>query len=214
MYRNQRGAYFLAGEGGSLSRWAKNTPTGAVPGEGIEPLSKDQALAYAKYAGLSPDRFAQAGFARDEDHWLIEAQKIQEDRVIGADGINNWMQRIHLLSKNLIPHGVGLCTIFLLVQWGCAIPLVERKAKFIESEYAPYAGEGTATLCGQAVVQTRRGEFKYGAGNEAYLNPVTSYSTEWYRVSVIGGRSLTKPNPKALAYNRATRADGNGRFLL
>jgi hypothetical protein len=124
------------------------------------------------------------------------------------------MQRIHLLSKNLIPHRVGLCTIFLLVQWGCAIPLVERKAKFIESEYAPYAGEGTATLCGQAVVQTRRGEFKYGAGNEAYLNPVTSYSTEWYRVSVIGGRSLTKADPKALAYNRATRADGNGRFCF
>jgi hypothetical protein len=124
------------------------------------------------------------------------------------------MQKIHLLSKNLIPHGVGLCTIFLLVQWGCAIPLVERKAKFIESEYAPYAGEGTATLCGQAVVQTRRGEFKYGAGNEAYLNPVTSYSTEWYRVSVIGGRSLTKADPKALAYNRATRADGNGRFCF
>ena len=72
LYRNQRGAYFLAGEGGALSRWAKITPRGAIPGEGIEPLSKDEALAYAKYAGLSPDRFAQAGFARDEDHWLME----------------------------------------------------------------------------------------------------------------------------------------------
>ncbi len=70
LYRNQRGAYFLAGEGGSGSRWAKNTPTGAIPGEGIEPLPKDKALAYAKYAGLSPDRFAQAGFAREEDYYL------------------------------------------------------------------------------------------------------------------------------------------------
>jgi hypothetical protein len=41
LYRNQRGAYFLAGEVGSLSRWAKSTPRGAVPGEGIEPLSQD-----------------------------------------------------------------------------------------------------------------------------------------------------------------------------
>jgi len=32
---------------------------------------------------LSPDRFARAGFARDEDHWLIEAQAIQGDHVIG-----------------------------------------------------------------------------------------------------------------------------------
>ena len=64
--RTQRGAYFLAGEGGSLSRWAKTTPQGTIPGEGIEPLSKDEALAYAKYAGLTPDRFARAGFAREE----------------------------------------------------------------------------------------------------------------------------------------------------
>ena len=83
LYRNQRGAYFLAGEGGSGSRWAKNTPTGAIPGEGIEPLSKDKALAYAKYAGLSPDRFAWAGFARDEDHWLMEGQEVNAHRVIG-----------------------------------------------------------------------------------------------------------------------------------
>ena len=66
LYRNQRGAYFLAGEGGSRSRWAKHTPDGATPGEGIEPLSKDKALAYAQYAGLSPNRYAQAGFARVE----------------------------------------------------------------------------------------------------------------------------------------------------
>ena len=62
LYRTQRGAYFLAGQGGALSRWAKNTPHGAIPGEGIEPLSKNEALAYAKYAGLPPDRFARAGF--------------------------------------------------------------------------------------------------------------------------------------------------------
>ncbi len=69
LYRNQRGAYFLAGEGGSLSRWAKSTPRGAIKGEGIEPISKDEALAYAQYAGLSPDRFAQAGFARVESYF-------------------------------------------------------------------------------------------------------------------------------------------------
>ncbi len=52
LYRNQRGAYFLAGEGGSLSRWAKATPHGAIAGEGIEPLSKDEALAYDHMPGL------------------------------------------------------------------------------------------------------------------------------------------------------------------
>ena len=66
LYRTQRGAYFLAGEGGALSRWAKATPHGTIAGEGIEPLSKDEARAYAQYAGLSPDRFARAGFARED----------------------------------------------------------------------------------------------------------------------------------------------------
>jgi len=47
LYWNQQGAYFLAGEGGSLSRWAKITPRGGIAGEGIEPLSKDAARAYA-----------------------------------------------------------------------------------------------------------------------------------------------------------------------
>jgi hypothetical protein len=66
LYRTHRGAYFLAGEGGSGSRWAKITPRGAIPGEGIEPISKDEARAFAKYAGLSPDRFTRAGFAWEE----------------------------------------------------------------------------------------------------------------------------------------------------
>ena len=66
LYRNQRGAYFLAGKGGSLSQWAKNTPRGAIAGEGIKPLTKAEALSYAKYAGLSQDRFARAGFERVE----------------------------------------------------------------------------------------------------------------------------------------------------
>jgi len=68
LYRTQRGGYFLAGEGGALSRWAMNTPEGAVKGEGIEPISKKEALAYAYYAGLSRDKFARAGFAREEGH--------------------------------------------------------------------------------------------------------------------------------------------------
>ena len=66
LYRNQRGAYFLAGKGGTLSRWAKITPRGAIEGEGIAPISKDEALAYAKYAGLPLDKFARAGFERVE----------------------------------------------------------------------------------------------------------------------------------------------------
>jgi hypothetical protein len=73
----------LAGEGGPSSRWAKIKPHGAIPGEGIEPPSKDEALAYAKYAGLSQDYYARAGFARDEYHWVMKGQEGNAHRVIG-----------------------------------------------------------------------------------------------------------------------------------
>jgi len=66
LYRNQQGAYFLAGEGGELSRWAKATPRGVIEGAGIEPIPKHEARAYAIHAALSPDRIARAGFAREE----------------------------------------------------------------------------------------------------------------------------------------------------
>ena len=66
LYRTQHGAYFLAGTGGSRSRWAKHTPRGAIPGEGIEVMTKDAAHAYAIQLGVSPDRFARLGFARIE----------------------------------------------------------------------------------------------------------------------------------------------------
>jgi hypothetical protein len=49
----------------------------------IEPISKDEALAYAKYAGLSPDRYVRAGFEREEDHWLMESHEVNTHRVIG-----------------------------------------------------------------------------------------------------------------------------------
>ena len=83
LYRTQRGAYFLAGEGGSLSRWKKITPRGAIPGEGIEPISQDEALRYAKYAGLSPDYYVRAGFAREDGYWRIDNQQIHVAQVMG-----------------------------------------------------------------------------------------------------------------------------------
>ena len=77
------GCLCLAGEGGASSRWAKVMPKGGIPGEGIEPIFKDEALAHAKYAGLSPVRFAQAGLARENGYWRIDDQQIHVDLVIG-----------------------------------------------------------------------------------------------------------------------------------
>lgn len=61
VYRAKRGGYFIAGKGGSRSRWAKPTPKGAIPGEGLEVVTQDEARAYAIQHGMSLDRFPRMG---------------------------------------------------------------------------------------------------------------------------------------------------------
>lgn len=87
-----------------------------------------------------------------------------------------------------------------------------RKTAFVEAEYSPYAQPGTGVIEGQAFLRTRGGEVRYGAGGDVNLNPVTSYSSEWWQRTVLGGQPLTDPDPRAARYHRVVRADGEGRF--
>ncbi len=66
------GTYFLAGKGGSSSRWAKQTPTGAISGEGIEVITKQEAQTYAIELGVSPDYFPRMGFEWPIRRMLID----------------------------------------------------------------------------------------------------------------------------------------------
>lgn len=96
---------------------------------------------------------------------------------------------------------------------GCALPSPQpRRAVFDETEYAPYAGEGSCAIEGQAFLKTRAGDVKYGAGNDVWLNPVTTYSREWFERNVIGHEALEPADPRVERYARKTVADGEGRF--
>jgi hypothetical protein len=91
---------------------------------------------------------------------------------------------------------------------------VPRNAKFIEAEYAAYKGDGKSTISGQAFLKTRGGDVKYGAGNQVHLNPVTSYSTEWFERGIVGNEPLEKPDDRINPYHRTTVADGFGNFAF
>lgn len=92
---------------------------------------------------------------------------------------------------------------------GCIYP---RLATFDESEYAPYAKPGTGSISGQAFLKTRGGDVKYGAGNEVVLNPVTTYSTEWFQQAVLQNRRLKPADARTDNYHWVTIADGQGNF--
>jgi hypothetical protein len=46
------------------------------------------------------------------------------------------------------------------------------------------------------------------------LNPVTPYSEEFYRVTVLGDRQMEPGDPRQMPFVRATQADGEGRFEI
>ncbi len=104
--------------------------------------------------------------------------------------------------------------LLVLCLMGCQ-PIIKkypRNAQFYEDEYNPYDKSGTGIIQGQAFLKTRGGDVKYGAGNIVTMNPVTSYSTEWFEFSVKKHIPLEEPDPRTLKYNRQTVADGEGRF--
>jgi len=102
--------------------------------------------------------------------------------------------------------------ICALLTTACAPVIHPRLATFNEAEYKQYAGEGTATIHGEAFLKTRGGDVKKAAGNPVYLNPVTTYSTEWYERAILAGEPLELADPRAIPFHRKTIADSEGRF--
>lgn len=67
LYRTPKGAYFLAGKGGPLTRWAQpEGNSGYSGGSGLEVVTQEEARGYAESAELSPEAMIEAGFELEE----------------------------------------------------------------------------------------------------------------------------------------------------
>jgi hypothetical protein len=110
--------------------------------------------------------------------------------------------------------GAGLAVMLSSACAAKSAPAVvePRLATFLPSEYAAYEGVGTSTITGQSFLKTRRGDVKFGAGDEIILNPVTTYSTEWWTKAIVGGKTLGPGDDRAKGHTRTAVADGEGRF--
>ena len=89
-------------------------------------------------------------------------------------------------------------------------PPLTRPA-FPESEYLRYVGTGTNSVTGQAFLKTRGGDVKTAAGNDVYLQPVTSYSNWSYDHRF---ETVAPADPRIHKYLRKTVADASGRFTF
>ncbi len=90
----------------------------------------------------------------------------------------------------------------------------DRQAEFIPEEYAPYKGEGTGRVCGQAYLSMEDGQLHVASGDRVLLAPATSYTEEAMMVKVLGGRKMVDPDPEAMKFEQHTKTDSEGRFCF
>jgi hypothetical protein len=87
-----------------------------------------------------------------------------------------------------------------------------QRIPFPEAEYASLAKTGSATVTGYIYALTPTGKKVYARQTRLYLNPVTSYSTQWYNESYLGGAKMSKVDPRLFNYLKFTTSDNNGKF--
>jgi len=90
----------------------------------------------------------------------------------------------------------------------------DRQAEFIPEEYAPYKGEGTGRVCGQAYLSMEDGQLHVASGDRVLLAPATSYTEEAMMVKVLRGHKMVDPDPEAMKFEQHTKTDSEGRFCF
>ncbi len=92
--------------------------------------------------------------------------------------------------------------------------VLDRREPYVDADYAPYRGDGTAEVSGRAIARARGGGYIYAADDTVYLFPATRYTDEWWQRTMVEGSYLTPPDPRSLACMRTTVADDEGKFLF
>ena len=89
-----------------------------------------------------------------------------------------------------------------------------ERITFPADEYYHLARSGKGTVSGSIYVNGTYGNRIPGANTRLYLNPVTSYSKQWYHESYLGGYKMQKADSRLFNYLRFTAADSNGKFAF
>ncbi|MEA2028444.1 MAG: carboxypeptidase regulatory-like domain-containing protein, partial [Campylobacterota bacterium] len=91
---------------------------------------------------------------------------------------------------------------------------VVPRVDFPIDEYKRLAKKGRATVRGMIYLDDGYGGKAYGKNTRLYLNPVTSYSKQWYDESYIQGYKLSKADSRLYNYLKFTTSDGSGKFAF
>jgi hypothetical protein len=88
------------------------------------------------------------------------------------------------------------------------------RIEFPTSEYYSLPRTGRGTIKGTIYISDSYGSRVLGSGTRLYLNPITSYSKQWYVESYLGGNRMQKADSRLFNYLKFTAADSNGKFAF
>jgi len=101
------------------------------------------------------------------------------------------------------------------------VPLVQDKTSgkmerisFPVSEYSSLARRGKGTIRGIIYLKDAYGKAILGRSTRLYLNPITSYSKQWYNESYLDGYKMQKADSRLFNYLRFTASDNEGKFAF
>ena len=89
-----------------------------------------------------------------------------------------------------------------------------ERIEFPASEYYRLARTGKGTVKGTIYVTDYYDKRIVGASTRLYLNPITSYSEQWYQESYLGGFKMQAADPRLFNYLKFTASDKNGKFAF
>jgi hypothetical protein len=89
-----------------------------------------------------------------------------------------------------------------------------ERIEFPISEYYSLPRSGRGTIKGTIYITDSYGNRVLGSGTRLYLNPITSYSKQWYVESYLGGNRMQKADSRLFNYLKFTAANANGKFAF
>jgi len=139
----------------------------------------------------------------------IKRSEIKEEILLGAGSSNSSLgSRVEVPKNNPV-----------LTQQREEEPSRQRSSEMIErmdfpvEEYKRIKNKGHSTVSGTIYLENSHTAYKIkGKRTKLLLNPVTSYSRQWYQESHLGGYKLSKVDERLHAYLQVTYSDNSGNF--
>jgi hypothetical protein len=91
--------------------------------------------------------------------------------------------------------------------------IIVKRIPFPSDEYSELKTSGDSTVKGTIYI-SYNGHRITGRQTRLYLNPVTSYSNQWYRESYLAGHKMGKSSPKLFNYLKFTASNSSGEFAF